>query len=140
MYLHQATGTYTSLDLSVCFPTLLLDYDWKVHDDLGGSDHFPVLLNNIRPDVEEPVSRWKLNNANCAMFQTLSWLVGVTHVKYLGIMRINAIGKRYVPSVVRLNILLMKQTVNAQQNVLTAMKTTQLTRSNAWPGILKKKY
>ena len=44
----------------------------------------------------------------------------VTHVKYLGIMRINAIGKRYVPTVVSLNILLMKRTVNAQQNVLTA--------------------
>ena len=32
-YLHPVTGTYTSLDLSICFPTLLLDYDWKVHDD-----------------------------------------------------------------------------------------------------------
>ena len=63
-----------------------------------------------------------------------------THVKYLGIMRINAIGKRYVPTVVSLNILLMKQTVNAQQNVSTAMKTTRLTRNNARPGILKKKY
>ena len=55
-YLHPATGTYTSLDLSICFPTLLLDYDWNVHDDLCGSDHFPVLLNNIGPDVDEPVS------------------------------------------------------------------------------------
>ena len=71
-YLHPATGTYTSLDLSICFPTLLLDYDWKVHDDLCGSDHFPVLLNNIGPDVDEPVSRWKLNKANWAQFQTLS--------------------------------------------------------------------
>ena len=53
-------------------------------------------------------------------------------------MRINAIGKRYVPTVFGLNILLIKQTVNAQQNVLTAMKTTQLTRNNARPGILKK--
>ena len=59
-YLHPATGTYTSLDLSICYPTPLLDYDWKVHDDLCGSDHFPVLLNNIGPDVDEPVSRWKL--------------------------------------------------------------------------------
>ena len=42
-YLQPATGTYTSLDLSICFPTLLLDYDWKVHDELCGSDHFPVL-------------------------------------------------------------------------------------------------
>ena len=37
---------------------------WKVHDDLCGSDHFPVLLNNIGPDLDEPVSRWKLNKAN----------------------------------------------------------------------------
>ena len=33
-YLHPATGTYTSFDLSICFPTLLFDYDWKVNDDL----------------------------------------------------------------------------------------------------------
>ena len=71
-YLHPATGTYTSLDLSICFPNLLLDYDWKVHDDLCDSDHFPVLLNNIGPDVDEPVSRWKLNKANWVQFQTLS--------------------------------------------------------------------
>ena len=70
-YLHPATGTYTSLDLSICFPTLLLDYEWKVHDDLCGSDHFPVLLNNIGPDVDEHVSRWKLNKANWAQFQTV---------------------------------------------------------------------
>ena len=49
-----------------------MDYDWKVHDDLCGSDHFPVLLNNIGPDPDEPVSRWKLNKANWAQFQTLS--------------------------------------------------------------------
>ena len=70
-HLHPATGTYTSLDLSICFPTLLLDYDWKVHDDLCGSDHFPILLNNIGPALDEPVSRWKLNKANWAQFQTL---------------------------------------------------------------------
>ena len=56
-YLHPATGTYTSLDLSICFPTFLLDYDWKVHDDLSGSDHFPIILNNIGQDIDEPVSR-----------------------------------------------------------------------------------
>ena len=35
-YLHPATGIYTSLDLSICYPTLDLDYEWKVHDDLCG--------------------------------------------------------------------------------------------------------
>ena len=48
-----------------------MDYDWKVNDDLCGSDHFPILLNNIGPDVDEPVSRWKFNKANWAQFQTL---------------------------------------------------------------------
>ena len=71
IYTQPLAHTYTSLDLSICFPTLLLDYDWKVHDDLCGSDHFQILLNNIGPDVDEPVSRWKLNKANWAQFQTL---------------------------------------------------------------------
>ena len=31
--------------------------------------HF--FLNNIGPDIDEPVSRWKLNKANWAQFQTL---------------------------------------------------------------------
>ena len=70
-YLHPATGTYTSLDLSICFPALLLDYDWTVHDDLCGSGQFPIFLNNIGPDIDEPISRWKLNKANWTQFLTL---------------------------------------------------------------------
>ena len=70
-YLHPATGTYTSLDLSICYPTLLLDYEWKVHDDLCGSDHFPIFLNNIAPGVEEPSKKWKLNKADWPSFKAL---------------------------------------------------------------------
>ena len=47
-----------------------MDYDWKFHNDLCGSDHFPILLNNIGPENDEPVSRWKLNKANWTQFQT----------------------------------------------------------------------
>ena len=59
-YLHPATGTYTSLDLSICFPTLLLDYDWKVHDNLCGSDHFTFILSNIGPDIDELISKMEI--------------------------------------------------------------------------------
>ena len=31
----------------------------------------PILLTNIGSDIDEPVSRWKLNKANWAQFQTL---------------------------------------------------------------------
>ena len=32
-YLHPATGTFSSLDLSLCHPSLILDFDWYVCDD-----------------------------------------------------------------------------------------------------------
>ena len=70
-HLHPATGTYTSLDLSICYPTLLLDYERKVHDDLCGSDHFPIFLNNIASVVEEPCEKWKLNKAEWPSFKAL---------------------------------------------------------------------
>ena len=63
-YLHPTTGTYTSLDLSIFYPTLLVDYEWKVHDDLCGSDHFPIFLNNIASQLEEPITRWKLTKVD----------------------------------------------------------------------------
>jgi len=43
-YLHSATGSRTSIDLSLCDPSLMLDLSWTVHDDLCGSDHFPIIL------------------------------------------------------------------------------------------------
>ena len=66
-YLHPATSTYTSLDLSTCFPTLLLDYDWKVHDDLCGwlvvlgltalSDNISVYIGPSPKDGEREEKR-----------------------------------------------------------------------------------
>ena len=32
-YLHPATGTFSSLDLSLCHSSLLLDFDWSVCED-----------------------------------------------------------------------------------------------------------
>ena len=51
--------------------TLLLDYEWKVHDDLCDSDHFPIFLNNIAPQLEEPITRWKLTKADWPSFKAL---------------------------------------------------------------------
>ncbi|VDI46862.1 Hypothetical predicted protein [Mytilus galloprovincialis] len=43
-YLHPGNGSYSSIDIPICDPSLLLDYSWRVHDDLCGSDHFPIVL------------------------------------------------------------------------------------------------
>ena len=42
-YIHPTTGSTWALDLSICGPSLVLDYAWKIHEDLCGSDHFPVM-------------------------------------------------------------------------------------------------
>ena len=42
-----------------------------MHDDLCGSDQFPIFLNNIAPGVEEPSEKWKLNKADWPSFKAL---------------------------------------------------------------------
>ena len=42
-YLHPATGSFTSIDLTMCSPSLFMDFTWRVEEDLHGSDHFPII-------------------------------------------------------------------------------------------------
>ena len=41
-YLHPATGTFSSIDLSLCHPSLLLDFDWS-----GGWSGGAKVLGNL---------------------------------------------------------------------------------------------
>ena len=70
-YFHSASGTFTSIDLTLCSPSLFLDFSWKVGHDTCGSDHFPLLLENDGPPCLERVQRWKLAKANWDQFQHL---------------------------------------------------------------------
>ena len=70
-YIHPATGTTSILDLSVCQPSLLLDFDWTVHDDLCGSDHFPVLLRYTTNMDAPNVGRWNFKSADWDSFQRM---------------------------------------------------------------------
>ena len=70
-YLHPATGTFSSLDLSLCHPSLILDFDWYVCDDQHGSDHFSVVIESINPSTEDHNPKWKLNKANWEQFHLL---------------------------------------------------------------------
>ena len=75
-YLHPATGTYSAIDLSICNPSLFLDYNWKVHDDTCGSDHFLILLENTTDELSKRTPSWNLGKANWDGFKTscLTWL------------------------------------------------------------------
>ena len=70
-YLHSPTRNYFALDLSICSPNIYLDFDWSVLDDLHGSDHFPIKIEEIESTNEDHHSRWNFNKANWENFMEL---------------------------------------------------------------------
>ena len=68
-YLHPATGSYSSIDLTICSPEIFPDVNWKVVDDLHGSDHFPIQVSEVGPSVQQRPQRWKLRKANWEQFR-----------------------------------------------------------------------
>ena len=68
-YLHSATGSYSSLDLAICSPEIFPVLNWKVVDDLHGSDHFPIQVSEVGPSVQQRPQRWKLHQSNWEQFR-----------------------------------------------------------------------
>ena len=67
--IHHATGSTSTLDLSICGPSLVLDYEWNIHEDLCGSDHFPVILTSNAVKEEAAPNRWNFKKADWLSFQ-----------------------------------------------------------------------
>ena len=44
-YIHPSSGSFTSIDLSVCSAPVFLDFAWQVHSDQCGSDHFSIFID-----------------------------------------------------------------------------------------------
>ena len=59
------------IDLSLCHPSLFLDFNWSVYDDQCGSDHFPVIIENVNTSSNDHNSKWKLNKANWELYHSL---------------------------------------------------------------------
>ena len=68
-YMYPATGTFTAIDLTLCDPSIYMDYNWKVHNDTCGSDHFPIILESSSTNTEQKTPKWNLHKANWEDFQ-----------------------------------------------------------------------
>ena len=68
-YIHPATGSRSSLDLAFCDPSLFMEFSWKVHDDLCGSDHFPIILYQVKVSPIQETQRRKLDKADWNVFE-----------------------------------------------------------------------
>ena len=70
-YLDSGKGTFSSVDLSLCHPSVFLDYDWSVCEDQHGSDHFPIIIESLQYSLENHNPKWKLNKADWDLFYSL---------------------------------------------------------------------
>ena len=71
-YISSSYSTGSHIDLSVCDPSLFLDFDWQTSDDLCGSDHFPIFLSFKQTDKEQYPKFWKFKNTNWSSYSELS--------------------------------------------------------------------
>ena len=69
-FVHSAYNSTSAIDLSVASPTIALDFQWSVHDDLCGSDHFPIFLTTHAED-NTTHSRYNFKKANWNLFGDL---------------------------------------------------------------------
>jgi Endonuclease-reverse transcriptase len=63
-YLHLATGSHSSINLTLCDPSLYLEFSWSLVDDRCGSDHFQIVLGPINKPCKVIPQRWKLKKAD----------------------------------------------------------------------------
>ena len=69
-YLHSATGTFTTIDLSLCSPDILMEIDFMVESDSYGNDHFPIVLK-IGISLPDSLPRWNFSRADWVKFDHL---------------------------------------------------------------------
>ena len=71
-YHHPGSGTYSSIDLTLCHNSIFAEFQWKVHEDLCGSDHFPILLQTQRKNENnQKVPTWKTHRVDWDSFRDL---------------------------------------------------------------------
>ena len=71
-FIHFGTKSRTIIDLSLCTPDLFLNLNWRVSDDLHGSDHFPIIISENNQNLNATtLPKWKFNKANWEKFAFL---------------------------------------------------------------------
>ena len=67
-YIHPGNSGRTAIDLSICHPILSLDFNWRVSDDLCGSDHLPIFIDTVLPSPADSLPHYVLPKANWDLF------------------------------------------------------------------------
>ena len=60
-YYHPGTGTTSAIDLTLCSPSIFMDFHWRVNNDQCGSDHSPIFLKSKNSTPEETNLKWQIH-------------------------------------------------------------------------------
>lgn len=66
----SANKSFSAIDLSICHAKIASKLTWSTLSDLAGSDHFPIIIDNIRKSTQ-PSShhkKWKISKADWELF------------------------------------------------------------------------
>ena len=72
-YYNEAHGSSSLLDLTICQPSVFLDFNCKVFENRHGSDHYPIQLtfNSSELPENERFRRWNFKKADWPKFKQL---------------------------------------------------------------------
>ena len=73
-HINSTYGSLSTIDLSICSSALYSKLTWSAHPDLCDSDHFPIIISNIKvtPQRIRSPARWLIQKANWSLFQDLT--------------------------------------------------------------------
>ena len=70
-YFSNTYGTTSLVDLTICSPSIYLDFDCHVFDNRHGSDHYPIQLTYNSTDITETdrLPQWNFKKADWPRFR-----------------------------------------------------------------------
>ena len=69
IHIYILAMSYSAIDLTVTDPSFLLDSSWKVHDNLCGSDNFPIILESLNSTEGDKSTRYKFDKADWNLYE-----------------------------------------------------------------------
>ena len=86
-------GSPSFIDLTMCDPSSFMDYTWSTYDNVCGSDHYPIIIqNNIITHNHTP--RWNTDKAN---WEKLCQLCSIELIKEKSVQTLITIAEECIP-------------------------------------------
>ena len=71
-YYSKTHGTFSTVDITICSPTIVDRFEWHVSDDLYSSDHFPIIISYLKNIPGNHIPSYNINKADWNKYSLLT--------------------------------------------------------------------